>query len=591
MSADTIPKRLFEQAKTSGARPAYFTKEGDGWKATNWTDFAAEVRQAARALVTLGFEANDTVSILGFNRPEWTIFDLAAMTAGGAPAGVYTTCSATEVAYIVSHADAKIMLVEDEGQLDKVRERKADFDNLAWVVTMKGAPSASEDWVLSWDEFLAKAEDTEDSVIDDRLDALEPSQLATLIYTSGTTGPPKGVMLSHENIAWTAKTTASMVENTPEDCGLSYLPLSHIAEQMFTIHGPITTGSSVYYAESIEKVPDNLKEVQPTVFFGVPRIWEKFYARLSEGMGQATGFKKSLVKWVRKVCTERNRRINAGRSPGARLNFQYKIANKLVLSKLKPKIGLGNARICVSGAAPIAPEILEFMSSIDVVINEVYGQSEDCGPTSFNKPGNVKYGTVGPPFAGVEVKIAEDGEILVSGKNVFLGYYKDQEATDETLIDGWLHSGDLGEIDTEGFLRITGRKKDIIITAGGKNVAPKNIEGGLKNNRLINEAVVIGDRRKFLSALVTIDEEALVSFASESGKAIEVPHEDEAVKEEIERAFRNVNKDLAQVEKIKKWTILPRNLSIEDGELTPTLKVKRRVVNEHFADEIEAMYQ
>ena len=587
---DTIPHRLFELAPSRGSAPAYYVREAGQWKPTSWADYAAEIKAVARALIALGVPDGGTVSILGFNRPEWVIFDVAAMCVGAAPAGVYTTCSPTEVAYIVGHAESKVMLVEDAEQLDKIRKTRSQLPKLETVVTMKGAEPAGEDWVITWDELVARADEVGEDELQKRLDALRPDQLATLIYTSGTTGPPKGVMLSHRNLAWTSRTAAEMNETRPGDCVLSYLPLSHIAEQMFTIHGAITTGAAVYYAESIEKVPENLKEVQPSLFFGVPRIWEKFHAKISERIEAATGVKKALINFVTRTCSARNALICAGKKPGLLLDLQYKIADKLVLSKLKPAIGLGRARICVSGAAPISAEVLEFMSGIDVVIHEVYGQSEDCGPTSYNRPGRTKLGTVGPAFEGVTIKIADDGEILVKGPNVFLGYYKDQEATDETLIDGWLHSGDLGKLDSEGFLHITGRKKEIIITAGGKNIAPKNIEAALKNTRLINEAVVIGDKRKFLSALVTLDEEAVQTFVTENGLDSRPYHEQPAIADEVARAFDEVNADLAQVEKVKKWTILPRNLTVEDGELTPTLKVKRRVVNEHFAAEIEAMY-
>jgi len=587
---DTIPHRLFDLGPQRGSRPAYHIRSGDEWVATSWRDYADEVQGAAKSLIALGVKDGGTVSILGFNRPEWTIFDVAAMSIGSAPAGVYTTCAPAEVAYIVKHAESTVMLVENKEQLDKLREIKGELPALETVVTMKGAEAADEDWVITWDEFIAKGEKVSDDDFQKRLDALRPEQLATLIYTSGTTGPPKGVMLSHDNLSWTAKTAKEMNETQPDDCVLSYLPLSHIAEQMFTIHGAITTGASVYYAESIEKVPDNLKEVQPTLFFGVPRIWEKFHAKISERISAATGARKALVNFVMRVCSERNALLNAGKSPGFINNLKYKIANKLVLSKLKPAIGLGRARVCVSGAAPISAEILEYMAGLDVVINEVYGQSEDTGPTSYNRPGQTKFGSVGPAFKGVTVKIADDGEILVQGPNVFLGYYKDQEATDETLIDGWLHSGDLGKLDSEGFLHITGRKKEIIITAGGKNVAPKNIEAALKNHRLINEAVVIGDKRKFLSCLVTLDEEAVETFTSENGLDSRPYHEQPKIAEEVERAFASVNADLAQVEKVKKWTILPKNFTPETGELTPTLKVKRRVVNDMYSAEIEAMY-
>lgn len=466
---ETIPSRLMEQAKTRPDAPAYHVRDGGIWKASSYSKYVAEVRQATRALITLGFEPKQTVTILGFNRPEWVVLDIATMSAGGAPAGIYATCSAEEVAYIVNHSESPVILVENEDQFRKIESERANLPHLKHIITMEGTPKL--DGAMSWEEFLAKAEDTEDSVVDERLAALQPNDLATLIYTSGTTGPPKGVMLSHENLAWTADAAVKMVSLRDTDSMLSYLPLSHIAEQMFSIHGPISSGASVYFSESIEKVPDNLKEVQPTVFFGVPRIWEKFHAGISGKMKLATGFKAKLVAWARKKGTEATAIRSTGGTPGG---LGYSIANKLVFSKLKPAVGLGRVRICVTGAAPIAPEVLEFFASLDIPVMEVYGQSEDTGPTTFNQPNKFKFGTVGPAVPGVEVKIAEDEEILVRGPNVFLGYYKDEDATNDTLKDGWLYSGDLGAWDGD-FLKIIGRKKEIIITAGGKNIAPKNI--------------------------------------------------------------------------------------------------------------------
>ena len=452
---------------------------------------------------------------------------------------------------------------------------------------MKGAEAIDDPLVMTWEDFNAKAADVPESDLDDRISALKDDQLATFIYTSGTTGPPKGVMLSHKNLSFTASLSVDIVDANPDDVSLSYLPLSHIAEQMFTLHVPITTGAEVYFAESIAAVPDNLKEVQPTVFFAVPRIWEKFHAKISEGLSQATGFKAKMAAFAREAGLEASRKRNRGEPVGG---WKYALANKLVFSKLKPKIGLGRARVCVSGAAPISREILEFFASLDIIVHEVYGQSEGSGPTSFNAPGKTKLGTVGPPMPGVEVKIAEDGEILVKGPNIFLGYYKDEAATNDALIDGWLHSGDLGEIDSDGFVNITGRKKDIIITAGGKNIAPKNIEAALKNLPLVNEAVVIGDRRKYLTALITIDPEAAEPVAKAKGVALADLHEDDSLISDIQAGVDEVNKLFARVETIKKFRILPRQLTIEDGELTPTLKVKRSKVNEHFADTIEEMY-
>ncbi|MCB9703863.1 MAG: long-chain fatty acid--CoA ligase [Myxococcales bacterium] len=591
MASDTIPARLFEQARRQPSAPAYHVRGPGGWQATSYKDYAGEVRQAAKALINLGFEAGHNVCILGFNRPEWVIFDVAAMAAGGAPAGIYTTCSPPEVQYIVHHAEAPIVLVENASQWEKIKAERERLPHLRHVVTMKGAASIDDPMVMTWEQFMAAGEGVSDEIVNERLAALEPRGLATLIYTSGTTGPPKGVMLCHENLTWTTDCAAQLVQPTPSDCSLSYLPLSHIAEQMFTIHVPISAGMSVYFAESIERLPDNLKEVQPTVFFGVPRIWEKFHAGISGKLALATGVKKLLVTWAMGVGEAVNRGRMAGRGePGGLLGLQYALAGKLIFSKLKPAVGLGRARVCVSGAAPISREVLEFFAKLDIVVLEVYGQSEDTGPTSFNRPERFRFGTVGPALPGVEVKIAADEEIVVRGPNVFLGYYKEPQATAETLIDGWLHSGDLGAFDEDGFLKITGRKKEIIITAGGKNVAPKNIEAALKNHPLINEAVVIGDRRKYLTVLVTLDPDAGAAFAKEKGIAAGDLPEHADLRAEVQRAVDEANKELARVEQIKKFTVLPRNLTIEDGELTPTLKVKRKKVHEKWSAAIEAMY-
>lgn len=589
--ADSIPSRLLEQVRKRPHAPAYHVRENGLWKAKSWAEYGDEVSRAGRALIALGFQPGQTVTILGFNKPEWVILDIACMAVGGAPAGIYTTCSPDEVAYIVQHSESPVILVENVEQWEKVKAKRGELPNLKHVVTMQGSPKIDDPMVMSWETFLAKSASVPESDYLARIAALEPGGLATLIYTSGTTGPPKGVMLSHENLAWTAKLAVQLADLTSQDCSLSYLPLSHIAEQMFSIHGPISSGSSVYFAESIEKVPDNLKEVQPTVFFGVPRIWEKFHAGITGKLKDAKGAKKKLVEWAMGVGTAVMATRAKGREPSGLLALQYKLATKLIFSKLKPAVGLGRARFCVSGAAPIAKEVLEFFASLDVLVLEVYGQSEDCGPTSFNRPDAFRLGTVGPVVPGVTVKLAEDDEILVKGPNVFLGYYKEPAATAETLDpDGWLHSGDLGAFE-DGFLKIIGRKKEIIITAGGKNITPKNIESAIKNHPLVNEAVVIGDRRKFLSALVTLDPEAAVKWAKEHGIPEKDLHLNAQVRAEVQRWIdAEVNTKLARVEQVKKFTILHRNFTVEDGELTPTLKVKRRNVNTSFSKEIEAMY-
>ena len=594
MPADTIPGRLLKAGADRGTAPAYHVKSGGGWTSTSWAEYAALVRRVGKALMALGLEPGQKTAILGFNRPEWLLMDVATMAVGGAPAGIYTTCSPPEVAYIISHTAAPVVLVENESQWAKVQQERdaGNLDALKHVVLMEGAEPVDDAMVLTWHAFLEKAAGVDDADFDQRVDNLKAGDLATLIYTSGTTGPPKGVMLSHENLSWTADAASPLVGAGPTDSVVSYLPLSHIAEQMFTIHVPATTGVNVYFAESIEKVKDNFVDVQPTILFAVPRIWEKFYAGVNAKLSQSTGLKAKIGAWAMTVGREVNQQRHAGGGePGGLLGLKYAIASKLVYAKAKPNLGLSRARICVSGAAPISAEILHFFTGLDVQIFEVYGQSEDTGPTSFNRPGRTLIGSVGPAFPGVEMKIAEDGEIVVRGKNVFLGYYKDQAATDEALIDGWLHSGDLGKIDADGFLHITGRKKDIIITAGGKNIAPKNIEASIKDLGVVGNAVVIGDRRKFLVALVGLDVDAAAAWAAANGAANDIAQlsTNATLIAQVQAHIDEVNKELARVEQIKKFKILERPLEI-GRELTPTMKVQRSKVNANFEDVIEALY-
>ena len=586
---DTIPHRLLYQAATSPSSIAYQAKLHGRWQPTTWQTYADQVRTVARALISLGLPRGGKVAILGFNRPEWVIMDHAAMMAGGAPAGIYTTCSSEEVAYIVHHCEAHVVLVEDDAQLAKVTARRAELPLLRWIVVMRGGSATGGD-ILSWDQLLAKAETTPQTALDARLDALDPAELATMIYTSGTTGPPKGVMLSHHNLSFTSRLLIDIGGAVPHaDVSISYLPLSHIAEQMTTIHMPTTIGSTVYFAESLENVADNIKEVRPTAFFGVPRIWEKYHAALASKLGEVTGTKRRLLDWSRKVCTEVNTRIDRGEPVPALLRAQYGLANRLVIRKLKAAIGFDRARLLSSGAAPIALDVLAFFTSIDMPIREVYGQSEDTGPTSYNLVGRTRLGSVGPPVPGVEVKLGDDGEILVRGANVFMGYYKDPEATADAMKDGWLCSGDLGAFDKDGFLTITGRKKEIIITAGGKNIAPKNIEAALKELPVVGEAVVIGDRRKYLTALVTLDEAVARKLAPEIAEADKLAGSHE-IRSAIQVRVDEVNKSLARVEQIKKFAILVRPFGIATGELTPTMKVKRKTISQMYEREIEAMY-
>jgi long-chain acyl-CoA synthetase len=482
------------------------------------------------------------------------------------------------------------VLLENEKQWAKIDEVRDQLPKLQHVVMMRGT-EIDDPLVLSWEEFLAKGDETEESALDERISGIKLEDLATLIYTSGTTGPPKGVMLSHDTLIFTARTAVELFNLTANERLVSYLPLSHIAEQGFTILGGAMTGWSVYYAESLAKLADNLKEVQPTVFFGVPRVWERFYSGVMESMAETTGAKAKIANWAMNIGRRVTALRNQGEEPSGLLAAQYRLADRLVYSKVKPLLGLGDIFFASSGAAPINPEIIDFFGGLDIIIYEEYGQSEGCGPTTWNRPGATKFGTVGQAFPDVQVKLASDGEILAKGRIVFMGYYKDPAATEETLVDGWLHSGDLGKFDEDGFLTIVGRKKEIIITSGGKNIAPKNIEAALKNLDLVAEAVVIGERRKFLSALVTLEPENLQQFAEANNLEGQELHTHPLVIAKIQRGIdEEVNPQFARVENIRKFTILPRSFTVDDGELTPTLKIKRRVVDEHFSQEIDAMY-
>ena len=587
--ADSIPSRFFAQGRTRPGDPAAHVRKPEGWHALTWAEYTGLTRRITRALIALGFAPGQATCILGFNRVEWVTFALATQAAGGAPAGIYTTCSPVEVQYIVQHAEAAIVLVEDAAQFAKIAAERERLPLLRHVVLMAGA-AVDDPLALTWEQFLARGDAVPDAAVDERVRGIQEDDTATYIYTSGTTGPPKAVMLSHGALLWTADTISRLMAFTHRDSMVSYLPLSHIAEQLISIYGPVTLGTQVYFAEALERLPDNLKEVQPTIFFGVPRIWEKFHAAVRGKIAQATGVKKHLLEWAMGVARRVHALRNRSEPLPALLGLQYALAQRLVFRKLKAALGLGRATVCVSGAAPIAPEVLEYFTGLDIVVYEVYGQSEDCGPTCINIPGQTRFGAVGKPLPGLEVRLADDGEILVRGRSLFKGYFKEATATAETLIDGWLHSGDLGSFDADGFLHITGRKKEIIITAGGKNIAPRNIEAALKNHPLVEEAVVIGDRRKFLGALLTLQPSA-ATWLRERGHTPEgALHEHPELLAELGRWVEMVNRDFARVEHVRKFRVLPRSLSQEQEELTPTLKLKRRIIDRNWSEQIESMF-
>ena len=587
---------VFANAQKQGVRTAMTFCRNERWNAVTWTDYATSARRVGAALLHFDYEPGWGVGILGDNRPEWLMTHIGSMAVRALPTGIYQTSTPEQVAYILAHAEARVVVVDTLEQWLKIQSVQSQLPLLKAVVVMGEIGNASDPLLLSWSDFLALGDEKEDA-FEARFDALEPDDLATLIYTSGTTGPPKGVMLSHHNLSWTARQTRRAIggEVSAEDAVVSYLPLSHIAEQMFSIYLAAAYGYPIWFAPSMEQLKDTLLEARPTLFLAVPRVWEKFKAALEQQLSDLTGPRKTLVNWARSVGTNTaNDVITKGQAKGFG-RLQFAIADRLFYRPLRGKLGLDQLKVAVTGAAPIGKEVLDFFVSCGIIIHEVYGQSEDSGPTTFNQPfaGERRLGTVGRPFPGVDVKIAEDGEILVRGPNVFQGYYKDPTATAATLVDGWLHSGDVGVFDSDGFLKITDRKKDLIITAGGKNVAPQNLEKQLRAIDGIAQAVVIGDRRKYLTALLTLCPDRAPRLAEEKGwvSNLDELSDDGSFRAHVQSSIDvSVNQSLARYEQIKKFTLLPLDFSQDAGELTPTQKLKRNVIVDRHQKTIEAMY-
>lgn len=582
--------QVFEKtADKFGDKTALRVKRGGTWKETSWRSYRDEVRLAAKAFIKLGLEPGRGVSIVGANCPQWHIADLAAIYAGGRPAGVYTTNSAEQCKYVASHSETEIAIVENEVQLAKFLEIRDELPNFKAIVLMYG--DSSEDNVYAWPEFLKLGEEVDNAELDTRIDAQDPDEVCTYIYTSGTTGEPKAVMISHDNITWTAAAALESLGAVDDDHMLSYLPLSHIAEQIVSLHGPMVAGATVSFAESMEKLGDNLREIRPTIFLGVPRVWEKIQAKIqAAAAANPSGLQKKIGAWARKVGLKGGYADQTGEA----LPLFYGLAEKLVYTKVRERLGLDRCRIAVTSAAPISQDTLEFFLSLGVPIMEVYGMSECTGPTTTSLPTAYKTTFVGRKLSGTELKIADDGEICMRGRHVFKGYFKNEAATTEALDDdGWLHSGDIGEIDSRGFLKITDRKKDLLITAGGENIAPQLIEGKLKSIPWVSQAVVVGDRQKHLSALLTLDETKLndaIAQAGSDAKTMKEAADDKKVAAWLLTEVNKINEDLARVQTIKKIQVLPVDLSIDGGELTPTMKVRRKVVNKKYQSFIDGFY-
>ena len=594
----SVPAKFKAAVARWGDRVAMRKKEFGLWHDISWNEYDRNVSHVAYGLMSMGLKKDDCAAIIGDNCPEWVYADLGIQCCGAATAGVYSTNAWQQVEYVVTNSDSKFFFVENEEQLDKwlhFRDRAPKLEKVI-VWDTEGLRQFKDPLVMTFDELLelgAKAAQENPDMLDQRIRGIGPEDLSVLIYTSGTTGPPKGAMLTHSNCVWMGSAITSNNPMYDNDAIMSFLPLCHIFEQLFTILAHFDVGHIVNFIESLDTVTENMVEISPTVGHAVPRIWEKYYSAILIRMADATWFKRHVFNYAMNVGKKRASLMMEFKPTPATLELQYKLAHFMVFRKLKERLGFDRIRVAYSGAAPIAPEILHFFHSIGVNLVEGYGQTEGTGVTTTSKIGEVKFGTVGVPLKGVQIKIADDGEILVKSPGVFKGYFKDPEATAETIVDGWLHSGDVGTIDKDGYLTITDRKKDIIVTAGGKNITPQYIENKLKASLFINDAVVIGDKRKFLSCLIMIDEDNVIKYAQDNKIQFSTYKDltrNPEINQLVEREIKKVNEALARVEQVKKFSILPKKLYEEDGEVTPTMKVKRKFINEAFADLIEAMY-
>jgi long-chain acyl-CoA synthetase len=580
----STPQRFLTTASRAPSSPAYYIRGKTSWLPTNWAAFRAQVQSAARGLVALGVQPGDRLSILSYNRPEWVILDIAAMMVGAAPIGIYFTASPSEISFIVQDSGSVVLAAENAVQYAKFAGSRAELATLRRVILMEGEAESS--WQIGWHAFLALGDETLDGEIAARLAAIRPADVGCLIYTSGTTGMPKAVSLSHAALCHCIGVIAQTMPQSNADRCISYLPLAHIAERMLSVHAFAAFGPKLYFARSVAELAQHLLEMRPTIMFGVPRVWEKFYNALREKLETATGAKARIAAWAQATGRAWHEEARSGRAPAPVLDIQKRIAERLVYAKVKAAIGLDGARILFSGAAPIAPEILEFLAGLDIVVYELYGQSETCGPTTTNLPGANRLGSVGRAVPGTELRIAPDGEVLLRDAKLFTEYAGRPDATAETLIDGWLYSGDLGRLDEDGYLFITGRKKDLIITAGGKNIAPAAIEAALEAVPLIEHAVIYGDRKPYCVALVTLKPDHAAAFAAPDG-----PADDAAIRAEVQRSIDAVNEQQSRVAAIRKFVILPGRFSVETGELTATLKTKRAAIVERYRPLLEGMYE
>ncbi len=569
---------------------ALHTRNGDGWESVKWNEYQRNIESVAKALLFFGMQKGECVVIIGNNRVEWLYAQFGIMAAGGIATPSYQTNTAEQLAYLINHSKARFIFAENQSQYDKLVASRNELPALEKVILFDEVKDADPDWTISFSEFLKLGKGYE-AEFQERLKSIKKDDTAFVIYTSGTTGVPKAVMSTHYHLSYVGETLMKRFEMKERSRSISYLPLSHIAEQIATNNLQLETGGEVYLCPDALLMKDYLPLVKPNVLLGVPRVWEKVESALKGIIEGSSGFKKKLLKWGLK--TELAAFDEEQRTGMVVDSIARKLANKLVVSKIKSKLGMDKIMFAFIGAAPSNLDNLRFFASLGIQINEVYGMTETTGILATTSPSNRKFGTVGRPLEGVELKIAEDGEILARGPALTKGYMHMPEATNELWEGGWLHTGDVGEFDSDGNLKITDRKKDLIITAGAKNVAPQPIEAMIKRINGISQAVLVGDKRPYLIALVTVDSLALQAMNLTLGirvtSSVELAASEE-FRNYVSVQIEGVNSKVAKFEKIGRFKVLERDFAVETGELTPTMKMKRKVVNEMYAKEIEEVY-
>ncbi|MBI2568000.1 MAG: long-chain fatty acid--CoA ligase [Candidatus Schekmanbacteria bacterium] len=589
-----LPQVFLDRVSRMPDRTAFRFKERGAWKDVSWHDAGSIAEEIAAGLIIRGLLPGDKVALLAQTRYEWVLCDLGALMAGAVTVPIYPSNTTAQTAYILGDSDCRFVFCDNRAQLDKVARGHDALPHLQLAVMM--APEAPVAWTTTLEHLREEGGNAPESVRTElraRIAATKPDAHATYVYTSGTTGPPKAVIQTHRNHVAMTTNLARISGITPDDVELIYLPLAHSFARCLEFNH-IATGHVLAFAESIDKVIDNLQEVRPTVMGSVPRIFEKAQIAIAENAQAGSPVKARLFQWALSVGLDYRERQREHRPISLALAAQHALADLLVFSQIRALFG-GRIRFFVAGGAPLAPDLGRFFHATGLLIREGYGLTETCPATHMNREDAFKFGTVGPAIPGVEVRIADDGEILVRGPNVSQGYLGKPEATAEAFdARGWLHTGDVGELDEEGFLRITDRKKDIIVTSAGKNIAPQNIENLLRAHRLIGQALVYGDQRNYLTALIALDPEGALAFASQKGLGttdLQELAENDAVREAIGACVHEVNEQLASFESIKKFRILPHGLSEAEGELTPTLKLRRSAVTLKYMDFLDAMYE